>query len=457
MSNDTKRSGPASGPGGNQAVTDLASRELNSDTRKPIRLGLWVLLVGFGGFLLWAGLAPLDEGVAAPATVSIETKRRMIQHMNGGVVKDVPVKEGQVVKAGDTLIELGSSGVRANFESVRQSYMAQRAAESRALAELFGKPTIEFHADLRAGDDDPVIRQHMATQTQLFTARKLALEAEMNAARESIHGFEAQIAGITAMLESRQTQAKLQAEQIGNVKALADEGYAPTNQLLQLQQQQAELRSTIADLTANRERARQSIAETRMRMVQRTQDYRKEASAQLADVRREVQALEERLQAASEELERVVIKSPVDGQVVGLAISAIGGVVTPGQKLMDIVPKGETLVLDAKIPTHVIDRVRVGAVTDVRFSAFAHSPQLVVEGRLVSVSGDALTEQQGAATMSYYLGRVEITPDGLHKLGARVMQPGMPAELLIRGGERTLLTYLLHPLTKRVAAAMREE
>lgn len=440
-----------------EAVTDVEGVVVSSDTRGPIRLGFWVLVVGFGGFLAWAGYAPLDEGVSAQATVSIETRRRAIQHMTGGIVKELRVKEGQAVRAGDVLVELDDAPARANLETVRQNYMSLRAAESRLLAEEVEKPSIAFHPDLVASASDPFVKQHMVTQTQLFAARRAALAAELGAARESIAGFEAQIAGIGSMLESRRAQAGLLAEQTRSIRDLAEKGYAPRNQLLQLEQSQAELRATIADLEANRARATQSIAEIRMRMTQRRQEYHTEAGAQLAEVRREVQAGAERLKAVGDEFTRVQIKAPVDGQVVGIAVSALGAVVTPGQKIMDIVPRGETLLLDAKVPPQVIDRVAVGDETDVRFSGFANSPQLVVKARLVSLSGDALTEQVGGNTISYYLGRVEVTPEGFKELGNRVMQPGMPAEVLIRTGERSLLTYLLHPLTKRIAASMKEE
>lgn len=438
-------------------VTDIEGTELNTDTRGPIRIGFWVLLLGFGGFLLWAAFAPLDEGVSSPATVSIETKRRAIQHMNGGVVREVIVKEGQMVKEGDPLVELGDAQVKANFESVRQNYLAQRAAEARALAELQGRKTIEFHKDLLAGANDPLVKQHMATQTQLFEARRGSLESELSAMREAVEGLQAQVRGYESMIESRKAQAALQEEQIRSVRELAREGYASRNQLLQLEQSQAELRATMADLQATRTRAQQSIAETRMRMAQRREEYNKEASAQLAEVRREVQAQQERLTAATEELKRVVITSPVDGQVVGMTVTAVGGVVTPGQRLMDIVPQDSVLLLDAKIPPHTIDRIKVGDPVDVRFSAFSHSPQLMVPAKLVSLSHDALTEQQGAATMTYYLGRVEVTEEGAKLLGTRMMQPGMQAEVLVRTGARSLLTYLLHPLTKRIAQALKEE
>ena len=174
-------------------------------------------------------------------------------------------------------------------------------------------------------------------------------------------------------------------------------------------------------------------------------------------MRREVQAGREKLDASSDELARVKIIAPVDGQIVGLSIASIGGIVTPGQKLMDIVPDSEGVLLDAKIQPQMIDRVHTGDKTDVRFSSFAHAPQLVVGGVVKSISKDAVTEATPMGNAAYYAARVQITPEGLKQLGEHNLQAGMPAEVLIKTGERSLLTYLLHPLMKRVAGAMTEE
>ena len=451
-------SSPVAGmPGQAGAVTDVDDIELKTDTKPVIRLGFWVLVVGFGLFLLWAAFAPLDEGVAAPATVSVETRRKTVSHMQGGVVEKLAVKEGAEVKAGDVLVVLDDAATKAAYEAIRQNYLAQRAFESRLMAEVSGAATISFHPDLLAADKDPLVQQHRAVQQQLFNSRKAAQAAEISAARQAITGLEGQIAGLQQMLESRKTQASIQSRQLANVQGLAEEGFAPRNQALQLEQAQAELRSSLADLQTNMQRAQNAIAETRLRIAQREQEYVKEVSGQLAEVRREVQANQERLVAITTELGRTQIRAPVEGQVIGLTLGGAGAVVTPGQRLMDIVPRGESLLLDAKVPPNVIDRVKVGEDVEVRFSAFADAPQLVVMGKVVSLSGDAVSEQVGNGLITYYLARVELTPEGRKALGNRNMQPGMMAEVLIKTGERSLLTYLLHPLLKRVAAAMTEE
>ncbi|MCK6409346.1 MAG: HlyD family efflux transporter periplasmic adaptor subunit, partial [Thauera sp.] len=199
------------------------------------------------------------------------------------------------------------------------------------------------------------------------------------------------------------------------------------------------------------------IAELRQQAVSRRQEYRKEVETELGNVLREVQSEAEKLVAVRADLERTEIRSPASGQAIGLAVQTVGGVIQAGQKLMDIVPEDEPLLLEAKIEPHLIDKVRTGLITDVRFNAFSHSPQLVVEGEIMSVSSDLLTEQLGGGQISYYLARVKVTPEGMKVLGTRRMQPGMPVEVVIKTGERSMLTYLLNPLTKRLAASMKEE
>lgn len=440
------------------AADVVEAREIaqRSDTRPVMRLGFWVLVVGFGLFVAWAAFAPLDEGVSAPATVSIETRRKTVQHVSGGVIKAVRVREGSTVKEGDVLIELDDSAIRAAEVAARQNYLAQRGMEGRLLAEISGAKAITFHPDLR-NSKDPLAAQHMQVQQQLFNARRSAQAAEIAAAQQTIAGLEAQITGAQQVLQNRRAQAALQAQQLANVKELSSDGYAPRNQTLQLEQAQAELNATISDLQTAMQRLRSSIAETRLRIAQREQEHMTEVSGQLAELQREVSANQDKLGAINAELERAQIRAPVAGQVLSLAVNGVGAVVTPGQRLLDVVPQGETLLLDAHIPTNAIDRLKLGDEVEVRFTAFANAPQLVVHGRLASLSADAVSEQQAGALVTYYLGRVELTPEGQKSLGNRQLQPGMPAEVLIKTGERSLLTYLLHPLTKRVAAAMTEE
>lgn len=449
---------PATAPAPKQPALE-GDVVLPTDTAQPTRIGMWVLGLGFGGFLLWAGLAPLDEGVPTSGMVAIDTKRKAVQHLSGGIVSEVFVKEGQFVKAGDPLLRIDKAVSQANYESTRQHYLTLRAMEGRLVTEQTGQGRIGFHPDLLAAKDDQLARQAMENQESLFQSRRSALQAELDAMQQSVQGHEASIQGFEGVLATRKQQQAFLKEELRGLRELVEEGYAPRNKLLELERMLAENTGSIADLQGNIQRTRRAIGELKLRMVQRRQEYRKESDGQLAEVRREVQADADKLTAATNDLERTTIRSPADGQVVGLAVQTVGGVISPGQKLMDVVPANESLLLEARVPPHMIDRVQPGLETDVRFSSFAHSPSLVLEGKVDSVSTDLITDPPSAQApgQSYYLARVSITAKGMQELGNRQMQPGMPAEVVIKTGERTVLTYLLHPLLKRMAASMKEE
>ena len=428
---------------------------LPSDTSRPARLGLWVLGIGFGGFLLWAGLAPLEEGVPTQGMVTIATKRKIIQHLTGGLVRKIYVKEGQFVKKGEPLIALDDSLVRANYEAVRQRYLTLRAMEGRLLAEQSGQSKITFHPDLLQEQNDPQVKQILSNQEQLFQARRQALASDMQADHEAVQGLQASLQGLDGALSSRKSQLQYIQEELKGIRDLVKEGYAPRNKQLDLERMAAEATGAIAETESNILRTNRQIAETRARAAQRVQEYRKEVEGTLADVRREVQSDQQRTKAAKDELERMVIRDPEDGQVVGLVEQTVGGVIGPGQKLMDIVPQDEPLILEARVPPQMIDRIHKGLIADVRFSAFANSPALVVQGKVTSISSDVITDPRTG--IPFYLGQIAITPEGVKQLGNHEMQAGMPAQVVFRTGERTVLTYLLHPFLQRLAASMKEE
>jgi len=374
------------------------SHETDASPRKsdPVKIGIWVLIIGFGGFLFWAAFAPLDEGVPSEGVVTIATKAKVIQHLYGGVVKKVHVKEGHFVDVSEVLISLERSNVKARYEEVHQHYLGLRAAESRLIAEQSGASKIVFHDDLLNDPDKSLTEALMVNQKRLFGSQ-----------RKLMHLLSRQLAG---------------------VKDLVKDGYAPLDQQWELEKQIAEMEARTAQ--------------------------------ELAQVRLEVDADAEKSIALKEQLDKTEIRSPVAGQVVGLQVQTVGAVIKPGEKIMDIVPLDESLLVEVKVAPHLIDRIYAGLFADVRFTSFSHSPQLVVEGKVESVSKGLLTDprmnpvQPGA---SYYLALISITPEGLKVLADRKLQPGMPVQAVIKTGERSFLTYLMNPLIKRVSASMKEE
>ncbi len=438
------------------STTEDKGRRASSDTGSVARTGLWVLGLGFVGLLLWAGLAPLDEGVPTQGTVTLDTKRKTVQHLSGGIVKEVMVQEGQQVREGQVLLRLDGAAARANYEAVRQRYLGYRAMQGRLHAEQSGRDAIEFHPDVVAALKDPLIGQQAATQQQLLQSRRAALRADLQGIEENIQGALAQLTAFQAVLVQRTSQLALLSEELNNVRGMVQEGYAPRNRQLELERMVADSNAAIADLNGNSNRVTRQVAELRQRSASRQHEYRKEVESQLADVTREVQSDSEKFIAVTADLDRMEIKSPATGQVVGLAVQTVGAVLQPGQKLLDVVPEQQILLLDAHIPQQLIDKVHAGLEADIRFNAFAHSPQLVVEGKLISVSGDLLNDPQSQQP-PYFLARVQVTPTGMKTLGKRQMQPGMSAEIVIKTGERSVLTYILSPLYKRFAASMKEE
>uniref|UniRef100_Q3ASL3 Metalloprotease secretion protein n=1 Tax=Chlorobium chlorochromatii (strain CaD3) TaxID=340177 RepID=Q3ASL3_CHLCH len=366
------------------------------DTRSPIRLGIWILLVGFGSFLLWASFAPLDEGVPCQGLVGIATKRKVVEHLRGGTVQAVHVREGEIVQEGQVLISLDSQTARARFDEIHQHYIGMRATADRLQSEMRGAGSIAFHPDLLRESDKSLVRKNIENQKALFASRRQTLQ--------------------------------ILTEQLIAIKSLVSEGFAPLSQQRDLELKIAEFKSSTA--------------------------------SQLAQVQLEVEADAEKSRALAAELADTEIRSPASGQVVGLQVQTVGAVIQPGQKIMDIVPLDESLLIDAKIAPHLIDSVHQGLAVDINFSAFAHAPQLVVEGNVESVSKDIVTDPPSSGTQpgaSYYLARIAVTKEGLKQLGKREMQPGMPATVVIKTGERSLLTYLLDPLMKRIHVSMKEE
>ena len=428
----------------------------SSDTSAVARTGLWVLGLGFGGFLLWAGLAPLDEGVPTQGMVTLDTKRKTVQHLSGGIVKEVLVHEGQQVKEGEPMLRLDGAVAKANYEAVRQRYLGYRAMQSRLFAEQAGQNAIDFHPDVKAAMNDPLIKQQVMTQQQLIQARRAALAADLQGIEENSQGLKEQLGSYQNILVQRRSQLDLLTEELTNTRGMVKEGYAPRNRQLELERMVAESNAAIADLLGNSLRVSRQIAELNQRSLARKQEYRKEVETQLADVTREAQSDAEKFVAVTADLDRMEIKAPATGQVVGLTVQTVGAVLQPGQKLLDVVPDSQSLLLEAHIPPHLIDKIQAGFPTDVRFNTFAQSPQLVVEGKVLSVSGDLLSDPSQPQYV-YYLARVQVTPAGMKTLGSRQMQPGMPAEIVIKTGERSMLTYLLHPLVKRMASSMKEE
>lgn len=429
--------------------------EKMDDTKGSRHIGRIVLLLGFAIFFLWAIFAPLNEGVPASGTFTVASQRKTVQHLSGGIVKIIHVKEAQAVKAGEPLITLDDTMAVANFDVAKQQFYSLQSQADRLEAEANGLPTLTFSPALLAAGEDPVAASYIATQQRLFLTRRVALQGEIAMLTQASHSAEQQISGLEAQLAGKREQLKFVTEQLAGTRELAKDGYLPRNRWFEEERMAADLSASVAELQSTVLRAKSMTLEAKQRLNQRQRDFQKEVESQLADVRREALVAANRLRASKEEFERTIIRAPADGSVVGLAAHSVGGVIPPGGRLMDVIPKGEALVLEISVPSHLIDHVHAGLPADVQLHAFPDAPSLILQGKVDSVSADIMPSNNPQMP-PFYLGRVSITEEGMKTLGARVIQPGMPAEVVVITGERTFIQYLLKPLRMRLAGSLKE-
>ena len=425
------------------------------DYGRVIRLGLWILGVGFGGFLAWAIIAPLGEGVPAPGVVSVESKRKRIDHLTGGIIEKILVREGQQVQEGDPLIALNETQARAALNAIESQWRIAAATAARLEAERAGLKAIEFPGDLTDASGDPEVAAAMRAQSELFRSRRGALEGELAILRESVRGLEVQLQSLDQLVVGREKQVKLFNEQLASFNKLHAANFVSRNQLIEVERQFAEVQTKHSEDLANIAGVKARLAEFRMRGAQREIEYRREVETLLAEVKKDVATLGERLAAQRDTYSRLVLRAPVAGTVVDLAFHTIGGVIKPGDRIVDIVPAGDELIVEARVPPQHIDRVQAGLAAEVHFDAYlGRAAPPVVTGKVMVVSADALSDPRTG--MQYYAARVAVPAPELKKLGALQVQPGMQGTVMVKTGERSLLVYLVRPLFRSFSTAMGE-
>jgi membrane fusion protein, protease secretion system len=425
------------------------------DYGKTIRLGLWILVAGFGGFLLWATFAPLDEGVPAPGTVSVESTRKHVDHLTGGIIEKILVREGQRVREGDPLLALNETQALAALNAIESQWRIAAATTARLQAERAGLNTIVFPKELTDASGNSDVAAAMRTQTELFRSRRTALEGDLAMLRESVRGLETQLRSLDQLVAGREKQVKLFNEQFVSFSKLHTEKFVSRNQLIEVERQLAEVQTKQSEDLANIAGVKARLAEFRMRGAQREIEYRREVETQLSDMQRDVATLGERLVGQRDTYARLMLRAPVAGTVVDLAFHTIGGIIKPGDRILDIVPAGDELIVEAQVSPQYIDRVHAGLQAQVNFDAYqSQAVQPVVTGKVIVVSADALSDAHTGA--KYYALRVAVPGSERKRLGALEIQPGMQATVMVTTGERSLLAYLTRPLFRRLSTSMGE-
>ncbi|MHC8395577.1 HlyD family type I secretion periplasmic adaptor subunit [Pseudomonas sp. LB3P93] len=426
------------------------------DVGKPMRRGIWLVLAGFGGFLLWSWLAPLDAGVVATGTVKVTSNRKAVQHLSGGTVEAILVREGDAVKKGQEVVRLDSLRAVAEQGAVSAQYIVSKTVENRLEAERDGRDVVNYDPELlkRFGNDHRLVAA-MNLQQRLLDTRRAGLAGEISILQENLAASAVQLKGLQQVYGARASQINFLNQELQGTRVLAAEGYVPRNRLLELERSNADLSAGQAENLNNIARIRSQTTEIKLRILQRQHDYQKEVESQLTDTAKENTTLADRLRALDYEVTHTVIRSPIDGMVQSLSIATIGGIIQPGFKIMEIVPDNEPLQVDAMIPVQAIDKMVPGLAVDIAFPAFNHAQTPNIPGRVKTVSADRLLDEE--SKQPFYLAQVEVTPDGMSLLGSNHIRPGMPASVTIKTGERNLMSYLLKPMLERVDSSFKEQ
>lgn len=435
-------------PAGHAAIA------VSTNTRLWIVTGTLIIAAAFGGFGTWAALASLDSAAIAPGVVVVESDRKSIQHLEGGLVKEIRVRNGDTVARGDVLVVLENTHSKAMHQIVRGEIDAARAEAARLVAERDGRDAIAFPEEILARADVAKIAEALQGQRSLFAARRTSVQGQVAILEQNIAQFRDEIRGLRSEQEAREEQLKILKEELRGLRKLLKQGSVPRNEVLAYERKIAELSGEKGRFMADVSRAEQSIGESKLRIAQLEKATREEVVTKLREVQERIFGLEERLVAAEDVLGRTEIRAPTDGVVMGVRVHTTGGVVSPGQELLQVVPVGDRLVIEAHVNPVDIDDVAVGQQATVRLIAFKLRSTPIIVGTLANVSADRLVDEHSGTP--YYLARIEVSKDELESLGDLVLQPGMPVEALIKTGTRTAFGYMISPLTDNMARAFKE-
>ncbi|MGY8526620.1 HlyD family type I secretion periplasmic adaptor subunit [Paracidovorax citrulli] len=430
---------------------------LNTDETRYVRLGWIIVGVGLLGTLLWAAFAPLDKGVPVHGTVVVEGYRKEVQHPTGGIIEKIMVQDGDKVKAGQVVVRMNDVQARSQASITRTQYLTALAVKARLMAEASGAAEIKFPPELLNAPDSykEQVASDMKLQRELFQTRRQVLQAALGANRETIAGLRAELSGLGQLARHRQTEQKTLNEQLKGMAELAEEGYVPRNKMADLQRESARLSGDIATQVGRAGQIERQIAESNLNLAQRRDEYLKEVRTQLTDVQRDVDAYSSRLAALDFDLANTEVRAPVDGIVVGSRVFTENGVIQAGAKLMDVVPENEQLEVDGQVPVNLIDKVHTGLPVEMLFTAFNQSQTPRIPATVAFVSADRLVDEQSGNP--YYRVRARVSREGMELLKGHLVRPGMPVDIFIKTGERSMLSYLFKPLLDRAHMALTEE
>ena len=431
------------------------------DPRRDIRIGAGIVIFFFVILLGWAALAPLDAAVPAQGVIAVSGNRQSVQHREGGVVTAINVREGQSVKAGDILIEMSAPDLRAQERAYTSEYLTMLAQRSRLMAERAGQrnfaPPAEFAA--LSAEDRPLAEQALSLQRAQLQARLASMTAQQSVLGQRSRQLGEQQGGYSEQIASLRDQQRLLSDEIAGLRIIQEKGFASENRIRALERALADLRGREAAMRAEIARAGEGKGETRMQSVSIERTALEEVAVELRDTQVRLSDVLPKLVAVREQLQRARVRAPATGQVVGLSIFTVGGVVSPGQMLMEIVPDRRKLVIQANVSPGDADDVFRGQTAQIRFLSVNDQTLPLLTGTVRTMSADSFTDEKSG--QAFFRAEIEVPPDQLSKvrgaLGQGELRPGLPVEVLLNVRKRTALQYVLEPLTRNFWRSLREQ
>lgn len=422
-----------------------------------LRLGYSVIAIVFGGLIFWSVVAPIDGAVTAGGQIVVEGNRKVVQHLEGGTIADILVREGSQVGSGDVIVKLVDKVPKANLALVDGQLAELYARRARLAAERDGFDVMEQPSGVEDVLQMPAFSKNIAGQKRLFEQRASTVRVQVSLLKERIVQQNERISGLRVQIRSLNSQIAIITNEIGSLRDLLADGLVTRNRFNELEREAERLSGERGALTAAVAEAQSVISEAKLEVERLTETRREEAITELREVEGSISELEERRIAAADGLERTFIRASIAGRVLGLSVHTIGGVIAPGEPLMEIVPEATNLQVSARISPQDVDKVQSGQATLVRFSAFGSRRTPETQGNVKTISADAIIDETTGAP--YYLVIVELPPsEQLQQiLRGNLLLPGMPVETFIKTGKRPAISYLLKPLLDSFARSMREE
>lgn len=450
-----------------QALTLADPTQANNTAPSPVDaakgaviFGMAVIGAMFGGVGYWAATVPIASGAVAPGEVVVNTNRKTIQHLEGGIIKEIHVKAGDVVKEGDVLIVLDDTQSRATMNSLRGQLLALHADVQRLRAERDNKKAVEFSFDphllVQAEGQklDMLIDEVTRGQLGVFNARNDAIKSQIDIYNQQIKQLEERIAGLDALQQSEKEQRDLVAQELEAVEGLWRDRNSLLSRVINLKRAIAELEGMRGQRFSDIAMARQQIGEAKLAIIDLKNRFLHEVVNELRNTQNQINELDERYRASLAVLERTVIKAPQTGTVVNLSYHTIGGVIPSGQPILEIVPRDDELVIAARIDTQDIDVVRTGLDAQVQLTAYKMRTTPTLSGKVIYVSADRLVDEQG---LPFFEARVRISEQSLEHLEGVELYPGMPASVMVLTGERTALDIAIEPIAGSIRDSFRSE